>query len=357
MHFGRTNSSLILTLELQLITLGQLNPLVKVDYAHVHEIVTGKLLALYQPLYGDQDFYIPIIKPGLSLKNIPWNMARNTDVSERSEHSNTPPPDSQHLSSDPEWHVTSEEMEEEVVRQDAWRGSVYRSSDHEAWLSLYDQKAEERQRQWFLNIFAVPSSSSSSTNEHATSSTPALSLATQSLIFPSHWILHPKLLSIPIYIEIEGGKHDTLQNKKAVSVVPDLDGCNTSVVRLFGMQRVDEIDPTSITRNRLRPNPHTEMGLMVVVRSEEQHIGKFVRRIYHFYKGTKSKENDWFILGVVEVSDGIERLTSERLELHPDDLEYTKETEEECRASKALFKEVREEAKKGRQDAEIQVDT
>ncbi|KAJ3738024.1 hypothetical protein EV360DRAFT_90931 [Lentinula raphanica] len=82
-----------------------------------------------------------------------------------------------------------------------------------------------------------------------------------------------------------------------------------------------------VSRSQDRPKPKTEKSLMVIVKGPEEHIGKLVRRVHHFYKGTKSEDTLWFILGVVEfLAETGEILTSERLENHPDDLEKVQES-------------------------------
>ncbi|KAJ3729337.1 hypothetical protein C8R42DRAFT_715640 [Lentinula raphanica] len=65
---------------------------------------------------------------------------------------------------------------------------------------------------------------------------------------------------------------------------------------------------------------------MVVVGGLEEHIGKFVRRIHHFYKGSKTNANKWFKLVVVEFTGEVEVVTDLELELSPDDVEYVRET-------------------------------
>ncbi|KAK7024600.1 hypothetical protein VNI00_016161 [Paramarasmius palmivorus] len=361
MHYEHTGSSLCLSLELQVVTAGQVNPLVEVDYAHVREIVTGKPLEFYQPLRRDQSFYSPIFSPGLQLDVIAFKKslpipdlsnrrpvisilgydpdydpisARLRDKTPAEDGSATPRP-SRSEEMDPAWQIREDEVEEEVAIAE-YGGSSWCDPD-------LDRRYADTQSDWFYTITG---------RILDRSSTPPM-LSMSPLSQPSHWILHPKLRGIAIYVEIEGGDHDTLQRKKGVSVVPDLNGREEPVVRLYGRTATVEVDATRIVSYRKRPNPSHEMALMVVARGSEEHIGKLVRRIFHFYKGSKSDDNHWFILAVMDVSTGEETLTAECLELHPRDLEYTEETPEERKRSKELLKDVREVAKRENRRPEI----
>ncbi|KAK7060851.1 hypothetical protein VNI00_000584 [Paramarasmius palmivorus] len=361
LHYGMTGSSLQLTVELQVIAAGQANPMVQVDYAFVREIVTGKPLEVYQPLRRDQGFYSPILSPNLSLATIPFKrgppipkLSDGRPIIDTPDHDlapaqmlgNTPegngsatPRSSCFKETDSTWKITEEELEEELVVEEQG-GRSWIPPEHE---KLY----EDIHYEWFSSI------TNARTTVDRTSTSPVRVLTMLPLPQSSHWILHPKLRDTAIYVEIEGGDYDTSRHKRGACVVPGVIGGGKPVVRLYGRQGAKEVDPARIVPYRERPNPSTEVSLMVVARGQDEHIGKLVRRIFHFYKGSQTEENHWLILGVVDMSTGEERLTSERLEVHPRDLEYVEETIDERRRSKKLFKDVREEAKSQYRRAEI----
>ncbi|ESK83833.1 hypothetical protein Moror_13516 [Moniliophthora roreri MCA 2997] len=240
--------------KLQVVTLGQMNPHIKVDYAHICEIVTGKPLESYRPLYADQVFFSLILNLFSSMNVISWKKALNPIDSKCS---STPPPTE--MVSDPEWMVTNKDMEEEMIKEDAWGRLGY--TDAEGWFEEICTEILVGSRD--LNL-STPSSS-------------ALSISMQTSVPPSHWILHSKLQGIPIYVEINGGEHNTLQWNDGVSVVPDIDVHSNPIVRSFGDKKVKEIEPNRIAWYRKRPNPSTDVGLLVVVGGEDEHIGKFAR--------------------------------------------------------------------------------
>ncbi|KAJ3720691.1 hypothetical protein C8R42DRAFT_722382 [Lentinula raphanica] len=144
-----------------------------------------------------------------------------------------------------------------------------------------------------------------------------------------HFLFHKQLLGLPIRVDIDGGAYDTLRTKageRYVIPTPCEDG---SILLKIDQTRVKVgemfVHSSAVLRHRDRPKPSTEKRLMVVVGGNEEHIGKLVRRLYYFFKGSKSDENKWFILAVVNFSGGNEIVTEERIELHPDNLEYVRE--------------------------------
>jgi hypothetical protein len=68
---------------------------------------------------------------------------------------------------------------------------------------------------------------------------------------------------------------------------------------------------------------------MVVARNHPLHIGKLVRQVHHFYRNEKRDEDHMFIAITVNRSEAPETKGAELLELHPDDLEYVKESMDE----------------------------
>ncbi|KAL0071689.1 hypothetical protein AAF712_001546 [Marasmius tenuissimus] len=152
---------------------------------------------------------------------------------------------------------------------------------------------------------------------------------------PSHWILHPTLLGIPIRVTITAGKW----KRKTAFVTPmssEHEGGRTSN-RLRMDQKYSE-----------RPKPNSEQSLMVVTGGDEQHRGKFARRIFYFYNQIKSDDARWFIVGVVDRTGRYDRLTDELLELSPADLEIVEESKEDRDAGNGLFEDVRYTAKVGK---------
>ncbi|KAJ3990770.1 hypothetical protein F5050DRAFT_1716631, partial [Lentinula boryana] len=158
---------------------------------------------------------------------------------------------------------------------------------------------------------------------------------------PDHWVLNPKLLGIMIKVDIRGGTMDTLKKKDGIFVetVADKDGIN--VVYRPSASKIVPIHFDSVISFRSRPKPATEKGLMVVARNYPKHIGKLVRRIHHFYEEEKTEGNHCLMLMTIDRSGPKETKGFEFLEMHPDDLEYVKETTDERRWSTELFREIR----------------
>ncbi|KAJ3964882.1 hypothetical protein EV361DRAFT_955536 [Lentinula raphanica] len=156
-----------------------------------------------------------------------------------------------------------------------------------------------------------------------------------------HFLFHKQLLGLPIRVDIDGGAYDTLRTKAGERYVIPTPCDDGSILLKIDQTRVKVgemfVHSSAVLRHRDRPKPSTEKRLMVVVGGNEEHIGKLVRRLYYFFKGSKSDENKWFILAVVNFSGGNELVTEERLELHPDDLEYVRESKEVRRKSTEML--------------------
>ncbi|KAJ3978453.1 hypothetical protein F5890DRAFT_1479345, partial [Lentinula detonsa] len=166
----------------------------------------------------------------------------------------------------------------------------------------------------------------------------------------NHWLFHTKLQGISIRVDIQGMKYDTLSKQKStrdgryVKVVPRMGGGFMLNLVVSKASKAVGIDAQYVIQYQDRPKPNTEKHLMVVIGDNEEHIGKFVHQIYHFYQGAKRPENMWFILGVVEFSTGEEVLSAEHLELPPDKVEIVLETEELRKKSRALLGPARDAA-------------
>ncbi|KAJ8087600.1 hypothetical protein PM082_006433 [Marasmius tenuissimus] len=132
-----------------------------------------------------------------------------------------------------------------------------------------------------------------------------------------HWILHPKLVGLTIEIQIMGGPHDSKGNSVYVTPVSKTRGVVVQYTSGRGLASCSHtISHTFIEKLKDPIKPSTENSLMVVTAGKE-HVGKLVRRIRTFYLGARTEENQWIISGVISREAEEERLTDERLELHP----------------------------------------
>ncbi|KAJ3714766.1 hypothetical protein C8R42DRAFT_237617 [Lentinula raphanica] len=153
------------------------------------------------------------------------------------------------------------------------------------------------------------------------------------------WIFHPKLVGIPIQVELKGRK-----GTHHVKVMPRPGGGFMVTQDNLKGGEPTVVWTSDVFRTRDRPKPQTEKSLMVIVNGPEEHVGKLVRRIHHFYKGSKHDENLWFILGVVQFSSETgEFLTSERIDGHPDELEKVQESRDVHRKSGYVMAAARDE--------------
>ncbi|KAJ3742260.1 hypothetical protein EV360DRAFT_76711 [Lentinula raphanica] len=146
---------------------------------------------------------------------------------------------------------------------------------------------------------------------------------------PTHFLCHRNLLGIPIRVDIIGGPYDTMKTKAGERYVVPTPAENNAILLQIDQPQIKVgntfVDTTLVLKHRNHPKPSTEKRLMVVVGGAEEHIGRLVRRIHHFYKGSKSDKNKWFKLVVVEFKSEQEVVTGLELELHPNDVEYVRE--------------------------------
>ncbi|KAL0562953.1 hypothetical protein V5O48_019126, partial [Marasmius crinis-equi] len=141
-----------------------------------------------------------------------------------------------------------------------------------------------------------------------------------------HWIVHPKLAGLTIEANVDFNK------PQMVRVVRT----STGEMEAHRVQ----------SRSSVTIKPGSEKSLMVVVGGEEEHIGKLVRQISHFYLDEKNEENHLLILGVIEKdSQGRESLTPHRLELHAEVLARVEESNENRRNANEFMREVRDSAR------------
>ncbi|KAJ3713042.1 hypothetical protein C8R42DRAFT_727377 [Lentinula raphanica] len=165
----------------------------------------------------------------------------------------------------------------------------------------------------------------------------------------SHFLAHKNLLGIAIRVDVDGGPYDTLKTKSAERYViptPYSNGSFSTVVFRVDRPKIKVgdvfLDGSVLFKHRNRPKPSTEKRLMVVIGGFEEHIGKFVRRLYYFYKGSMEDDSKWFRLVVVYFSDGEEIITDEEIELHPGNVEYVRETSDMRRKSTEQLAERRQ---------------
>ncbi|KAK1217690.1 hypothetical protein PQX77_019638 [Marasmius sp. AFHP31] len=160
---------------------------------------------------------------------------------------------------------------------------------------------------------------------------------------PPHWVLHPKLLGISICVMITHGKW----KKKTVFVTPT-SSKHGATVHIRQKDGVHLVGLNTIGKHSERPKPNSEQALMIVMTGDDQHNGKFVRRIFYFYNKVKPEDVRWFIVGVVDHSERQDRLMGELLELPPTDLEIVEESKDNRDAGNVLFEGVHYAAKVGK---------
>ncbi|KAJ3792880.1 hypothetical protein GGU11DRAFT_760388 [Lentinula aff. detonsa] len=193
--------------------------------------------------------------------------------------------------------VTQNDEESGIQPQDTYNQKGQRSSQRQQFIDLEAQDSKE-------DYFTEPEDGSSDNEDWASAPPP-----------PDHWVLNPKLVRTMIKVDIRGRTMDTLKKKDGIFVetISDKDGIN----------------------------PATEKGLMVVARNYPKHIGKLVRQIHHFYEEEKTEKNHCLMLMTINCSGPKETKGFEFLKMHPDDLEYVKETADERKWSTELLHEIR----------------
>lgn len=141
-----------------------------------------------------------------------------------------------------------------------------------------------------------------------------------------HWIFHPKLKGIAMRVQIRGvgNRVDSMKKGKFVKTVDGLAG--DLVITLEPPDRKHDfpIPHNNVSKHPDRPNPKTDKHRMVVIGGEDRDIGKLVRPLHYMFKG-KEQDDIWFIMAVMDCTDGYEVMTSETLEVSPDDVEHTKD--------------------------------
>ncbi|KAJ3817521.1 hypothetical protein F5880DRAFT_1618200 [Lentinula raphanica] len=160
---------------------------------------------------------------------------------------------------------------------------------------------------------------------------------------PDHWLLNPKLLGIPIKVDIRGGGLDTLNKKDGIFVESTASENGISIIHRPTPSKMIQVPLISVICFRSQAKPATEKGLMVVARNQAEHVGKLVRRVHHFYEKEKTEDHHCLVTITVDRSGHKESKGNELLDMHPDDLEFVKESAEERKWSTELLREVRAE--------------
>ena len=152
---------------------------------------------------------------------------------------------------------------------------------------------------------------------HESSPSPPVALSV-----PDHWILHPKLVGIPIRVDISGGELET--SKKKDGVIVETVSCDDGldVICRRSSAKTVRVPYQFVQSFRDRPNPAREKGLMVIARNHPEHIGKLARRIHHLYVNDKTEENHWLKLLTVDRSGPQEEQGNEVLDVHPHQKKY-----------------------------------
>ncbi|PPR06332.1 hypothetical protein CVT24_002508 [Panaeolus cyanescens] len=152
---------------------------------------------------------------------------------------------------------------------------------------------------------------------------------------PSHPLLDTRLLSIPLWVLVNGGGF----NNKDVVVSVTRVGQRLCICR-DAFKTTTLLEPSWVSISH--PNPTRDNGLLVVIRGE--HCGKYVRRIHHRYGDTRSSV--FVQLAVLARKAGeSDVITDERLELSPEYLCLAYESPQDKKLNQTLMHTLREQAR------------
>ncbi|KAL0571485.1 hypothetical protein V5O48_010473, partial [Marasmius crinis-equi] len=342
---GYNESGLAISVELQLITTNTSNRIEVVDYARVREVDSGLELAKFMPLSKEQKFFTPY--EGIEKQE--GEKKGKVQVHHRKYDPNPylspddPPLSSatpQHESSPDEidWDNPFDPWNPHSLSPAVWSSRGYLSPTAAPPTPLHTSTSpipstpgspNPSRDSYLKDLLTLPASSFRSLP-----APPAPSLP--------HPLLHPKLLGITIRVAITEGRW-----KRKLAFVTPTSNEGGAFFAFRHKGETQRIDHRCVGKHPERPKPNSEQGLMVVTGGREQHIGKFVRRIFYFYNEQKTQENRWFILGIVDRSGRYDQLTKEYLELPPTDVDIVEESKEDRDAGNRLFEDVRHSAKVG----------
>lgn len=173
-------------------------------------------------------------------------------------------------------------------------------------------------------------SSTSTTLQHVSAAVPAT--ATLPLAHP---LLDPRLVGKSAWVSVSAGPHPNPDATVFMSLGQD----NGVIIRQKWYNQLFHLKPEWVTIKQ--PSHTRDNGLLLVIRGD--HCGKYVRRIHHYYHGSK---HPIMRLAVVEhITDAADSLTEERIELPPDDLCQGFETEAEKKSNANLMTALRQAAR------------
>ncbi|KAL0061842.1 hypothetical protein AAF712_011284 [Marasmius tenuissimus] len=317
-----TDSGLEVSVKLQVISPNMSHRVEKIEYAHVREFDSGLELAKSMPLTRVQEFYLPRAsakqrrpkepcyeaEPAFTHHTLSPMSSSGTPI-HRSEYDNL------------DWDNMSDPWNPHSLSPAVWQSPDF-------------------------NPLSTPTSPNPDRSSELCS-VPATALMSRSRPRPLpvsvHWILHTKLLGISIRVAITGGKW-----KRKTAFVTPTSSAQGVFIAFRNKDEVHPIDSQWIKKHAQLPKPNSEQALMVVTSGDEQHIGKFVRRIFYFYNQSPTDDARWFILGVVDRTGRQDSLTNEILELLPTALGIVEESKEDRETGNALFESVRYAAKVGK---------
>uniref|UniRef100_A0A0W0FET2 Uncharacterized protein n=1 Tax=Moniliophthora roreri TaxID=221103 RepID=A0A0W0FET2_MONRR len=171
---GNILSSIKLTVELAVVSPGIINPLITTNYLNIQEIITGKHLMRYKPLTCKQsEYYALKFTHEANLMDHPYS--HDASLS-KGKH---PKPVSAYAHND----------DNDILAKDL---------------------------SFIWDILSIQPES----DEPAPGPSVPLSSTTNDVI-SAHWILHPKLVNIPIIIDIKGGKHDTESSDTGITITSE----------------------------------------------------------------------------------------------------------------------------------------
>ncbi|KAJ8093964.1 hypothetical protein PM082_009847 [Marasmius tenuissimus] len=319
---GVSGSGLLVSVELQVISPNMSHRVEKIDYAHVREVDSRLELAKCMPLTQAQVFY----KPWLGTKKgEPKMLCYSVQVSENPYASSSSTP-----AGGTPIHISEYENLD-------WDDVANPWNPHSLSPAV-----------WSSPDFIVRSSPASPIADQVLSHPKPVALSPRPSRpppppLPLHWILHPRLLGISIRVAITSGKW----KRKTAFVTPTSSERGPYIAFHLKYEK-HVINSQWIRKHTERPKPNSEQALMIVTGGDEQHIGKFVRRIFYFYNQSRTDEARWFIVGVIDRTGRHDNLMKEILELPPTSLDVVEESKEDREAGNTLFENLRYAAKVGK---------
>ncbi|KAL0571578.1 hypothetical protein V5O48_010384 [Marasmius crinis-equi] len=157
-----------------------------------------------------------------------------------------------------------------------------------------------------------------------------------------HALARPELVGITVLVDITHGHH-----KKAgafVKLVRTATGAIVGNLKKGKGNHIHEIPLTSIVQSWKRVDNTKDDHLLVVTKGQD--VGKFVRRICHFFVGSESVANKWLVLAVVDKDHPVDKFTGQVIEASVGELAFVEEeSTARFRATHILMKRLRDEAR------------